>query len=50
MNNCERHSKLVCSECRHYDYCDISKRCDVRCWNCDITDCENNPGYKEKTE
>ncbi len=50
MTNCEKHSKLICSECRHYDCCDIAKRCDGRCWNCDITECENNPEYKEKSE
>lgn len=50
MNNCEKHSKLICSECRHYDCCDIAKRCDGACYSCDITDCENNPEHKEDTE
>ena len=50
MTDCEKHSKLTCSERRHYDCCDIAKRCDGVCYSCDITECENNPGYKEKTE
>ncbi len=29
-------------------YCDKAKICDGNCHKCDITDCENNPNYKEK--
>lgn len=47
MENCKKHSKLLCSECRHYDYCDIAKRCDGVCYKCDITDCQNHK--KQKT-
>ena len=50
MENCEKHSKLLCSEYRHYDYCDIAKRCDGICYFCDITECENNPDHKEDTK
>lgn len=50
MENCEKYSKLLCSECEHYDYCDIAKRCDGICYSCDITECENNPDYKEDTK
>ena len=50
MKNCEKHSKLLCSKCRHYDYCDIAKRCDGICCSCDITECENNPDHKEDTK
>ena len=47
MENCEKHSKLICSACRHYDDCDIAKRCDGICYSCDITECKNNPEHKE---
>ena len=40
MENCEKYSKLLCSECEHYDYCDIAKRCDGICYSCDITECK----------
>ena len=50
MENCKKHSKLLCSECRRYDYCDIAKRCGGICYSCDITECENNPEYKEETK
>ena len=48
MENCKMNSKLICSQCKHYDYCDRAKRCDGKCYSCDITDCENNPAYKEE--
>lgn len=48
MENCKKHSKLLCSQCRYFDQCDIAKRCDGVCYKCDIADCENNPIYKEK--
>lgn len=41
MENCKKHSKLLCSECRHYDYCDSvftsntvrkSTRCCTNLW------------------
>ena len=28
MENCKKNSKLICSQCKHYDYCDRAKRCD----------------------
>ena len=43
MESCKMNSKLICSQCKHYDYCDRAKRCDGKCYSCDITDCENNP-------
>lgn len=48
MENCKKNSKLICSQCKHSDYCDRAKRCDGNCYSCDITDCENNPAYKEE--
>ena len=42
MENCKKNSKLICSQCKHYDYCDRAKQCDGKCYSCDITDCENN--------
>lgn len=48
MNRCKLNSKKVCSNCSHLDYCDKAKICDGNCHKCDITDCENNPNYKEK--
>ena len=48
MENCDKHSKKLCSECQHIDHCDIAKRCDSICYRCDMTDCENNPEYKEE--
>ncbi len=48
MENCNKHSKKLCSECQHIDHCDIAKRCDGICYQCDITNCENNPEYKEE--
>lgn len=49
MENCEKHSKKICSQCSHYDYCDRANRCDGRCYDCDNDGCENNPVYKLKT-
>lgn len=43
MESCKMNSKLICSQCKHYDYCDRAKQCDGKCYSCDITDCENNP-------
>lgn len=50
MENCKKHSKLLCSQCRYFDQCDIAKRCDGICYKCDIADCENNPIYKERKD
>ena len=50
MENCKKHSKLLCSQCRHFDYCDVAKHCDGVCYECDVTDCENNPDYKERKD
>lgn len=50
MENCKKRSKLLCSQCRYFDHCDIAKRCDGVCYECDITHCENNPAYKEKKD
>ena len=50
MESCKMNSKLICSQCKHYDYCDRAKRCDGKCYSCDITDCENNPDYKERKD
>ena len=36
MENCNKHSKKLCSECRHIDHCDIAKRCDGICYQCDM--------------
>lgn len=47
MTNCKANSKKLCSECKHFGYCDIAKRCDGKYHNCDITDCENNPSYND---
>ena len=46
MENCKKNSKLICFQCKHY--CDRAKRCDGKCYSCDIIDCENNPAYKEE--
>lgn len=45
MTNCKANSKKLCIECKHFGYCDIAMRCDGKCHNCDITDCENNSSY-----
>ena len=54
MENCKKHSKLLCSQCRHFDYydvaSDVARRCDGVCYECDVTDCENNPDCKERTD
>lgn len=50
MDNCKKNSKLICSKCKHYDYCDIAKKCDGICHKCDILDCQNHPDYKEETK
>ncbi len=47
FNNCKKHSKKTCSKCEHFGYCDKANICDGNCHKCDITDCENNPEYKE---
>ena len=31
MENCEKHSKKLCAQCRHYDYCDKANRCNGDC-------------------
>lgn len=49
MEDCQKNSKLTCSRCRHYDYCDRANRCDGKCHSCDITACENNPNYEEES-
>ncbi len=36
MENCKKHSKLLCLQCRHFDHCDVAKRCDGVCYECDI--------------
>ena len=48
MKNCDKHSKKLCSECRHIDHCDIAKRCDGICYRCDITDCETTRNTRRK--
>lgn len=48
MNGCKLNSKKVCSNCPYLGYCDKANVCDGRCYECDITACENNPNYKEK--
>ena len=47
MENCEKHSKKLCAQCRHYDYCDRASRCDGQCDCCDDSECENNSKYKK---
>lgn len=47
LSNCKKYSKKICSECEHFSYCDRANICDGNCYKCDITDCENNPEYKE---
>ena len=47
MENCENHSKKLCAQCRHYDYCDRASRCDGQCDCCDDSECENNSKYKK---
>lgn len=47
MENCEKHSKKLCAQCRHYDYCDRASRCDGQCDCCDDSECKNNSKYKK---
>ena len=47
MENCEKHSKKLCAQCRHYDYCARASRCDGQCDCCDDSECENNSKYKK---
>lgn len=41
-------TKKICSCCEHIGYCDKANVCNGNCYKCDITDCENNPKYKEE--
>lgn len=45
---CKCVSKKICSCCEHIGYCDKANVCNGNCYKCDITECENNPNYKEK--
>ena len=47
MENCEKHSKKLCAQCKYYDYCDRASRCDGKCYDCDDNGCENNPVNKK---
>ena len=47
MENCENHSKKLCAQCRHNDYCDHASRCDGQFDCCDDSECGNNSKYKK---
>ncbi len=50
MIDCKNRTKKTCLNCPYKDYCDRANVCNGECHKCDITDCENNPKYKEKNK